>query len=198
MNHFILSFELEYIAEGRDSDMENFKAVSERLFILRFTDNLRLALSDGELNAEAYAAAAALEICMLAPEFIEPIAKSILFGCAYLETLSDIKSLYDGERVPVIKSSHTMSVSDVLGGIKYYRPLQEGITYRQFLIAFIGAMSIEKQNMRSMDIMELNIRQKTGNSLFKMDKCLERINVSVTANGSGIGKYVLERTYGYF
>ncbi len=194
----MLKLETEYMIAGENSDYANFRNVAERIFMIRFADNLRLALGDGGLQSEAFGVAEALEICAYDASFIDPVALSILYACAFLETLSDMEILYGGGRIPVIKSSHSMHVSDVLAGNRYIRGGGEGLTYRQFLICFLSLMSDELLNFRVMDLMELEIRRQSGNPRFLMDRCVERVRVSLKAKGGGPGIYELDRTYGYY
>ena len=48
----LLSCQLEYIAVGEASDMDNMRAVAERLFRWRFADNASKAMADGGLRGE--------------------------------------------------------------------------------------------------------------------------------------------------
>lgn len=190
--------ELEYIISGEDNDYANYKEAIGRIFRIRFADNTALARNDGGLRGEAVAAAGLLEICTLDPSFIEPVAESILFAAAYLETLSDLKTLSEGGRVPLFKESHHMSVDHVLNGTRYTAGGDEGFTYRQYLILFLGMEEDDLLNFRTMDLMELEIRRLDSNPGFRMDRCIERLGVSIGAEGSGIGEYRVERTYGYY
>ena len=190
--------ELEYLISGEMSDYENFRAVAKRIFTIRFVDNVSLAMNDGGLRSEAVAAAELLEICTYDPSFIDPVATSILYACAYLETLSDLYALYGGGRVPVLKDSHHMRVDAVLGGHRYLSGGEEGLTYRQYLLLFLGMMEEGLLNFRVMDILELEVRRMSGNPLFRMDACMERLNADLCCRGSGLSEYRINRTYGYY
>ena len=65
----LLSCQLEYIIYGNSSDMENVRAVAQRLFRWRFADNLSCALSDGGLRGQAAAVAEELHAVQLKREF---------------------------------------------------------------------------------------------------------------------------------
>ncbi len=190
--------ELEYLTAGEMSDYENFRAAAERIFDIRFADNVSLALNDSGLRGAAVSAAQLLEICTYDPSFIDPVATSILYACAYLETLSDLHALYNGGRVPVLKDSHHMSVDAVLGGCRYLAGGEEGLTYRQYLVLFLAMMEEGLLNFRTMDIFELEIRRMSGNPLFRTDACVERMNADISCRGSGISEYRVNRTYGYY
>lgn len=193
-----LKCSLEYIAVGSDSDLSNFREVTDRIFKWRFADNLRLAFSDQGLRGEAVAAAMLLEVCTLNPAFIEPVADTIVAACAFLETVSDLRSILTDGKVPLIKESHNMSVSSILFGNRYHAKSEEGLSYRQYTEIMIINSDRREKIMRTMDLMEAETRVNTGNGGFCMDWCIEEITASVEARGSGIERYRINRKYGYF
>ena len=194
----LLSCQLEYLAEGKASDPENMKAVAERLLRWRFADNVRLALSDSSLRAQATEAANALQAVLLKREFEYPVTESILYACAFLESIGDLRTIYDGGSVPLRKSSHRMSVDKVLGGSIYDIEECGGFTYSQYLAGMLLLLGEEQLNLRAMDIMEMDIRYRNGNPGFCMDWCIERYEAVVSAKGSAAMNYQIKRKYGYF
>ncbi|MDE7285256.1 MAG: hypothetical protein K2N55_00210 [Lachnospiraceae bacterium] len=194
----LLSCQLEYIAEGKASDLENVRASAEELFSVRFADNTACALADGDLRAEAFAAAEELLAVSLKEELKAPVAESILYACAFLESISDVRAIYEGKSIPVRKSGHSMSVTHVLDGNFYCTGGNQGWSYEQYLAGLILLAGKEAVNLRAMDIMEMDIRLSDGNHNFKMDWCIERYEAIVTAVGDYGSCYELRRTYGYF
>lgn len=194
----LLSCQLEYIAEGKPSDLKNVRAVANRLFAIRFADNVGCALSDGDLRAQARAAAGELKAVQLKEEFREPVAESILYACAFLESIGDVRAIFEGKNIPVRKANHSMSVIHVLDGQFYCTDSNEGWSYEQYLASMILLAGEEKINLRAMDLMEMDIRLEDGNRNFKMDWCIERYEANVTAVGNTGGSYDLRRMYGYF
>lgn len=194
----LLSCQLEYIAEGRASDLENVRASAEELFRMRFADNAACALADGDLRAQAVAAAEELLAVSLKEELKAPVAESILYACAFLESIGDIRAIYGGKSIPLRKSGHSMSVSHVLDGSFYCTDSDQGWDYAQYLAALILLAGEETVNLRAMDIMEMDIRFSDGNHNFKMDWCIERYEAVVTAAGDYGSSYELRRIYGYF
>ena len=51
---------------------------------------------------------------------------------------------------------------------------------------------------RAMDVLEMDIRQMTGNGQFCMDQCVERMGIHVSAQGELDKHYETERIYGYY
>ena len=194
----LLSCQLEYLAHGKASDFENMKSTAEKLLKWRFADNASRALADGDLRTQALAAAEQLLAVMLKAEFKQPVAESILYACAFLESIGDVRAIYQGGAVPLRKSGHHMSVSRVLEGSLYQSEGGSGLTYRQYLAGMILLQEEETLNFRAMDIMEMDIRFCDGNENFCMDWCIERLEAQIVGKGSGTGRYVLRRKYGYY
>lgn len=194
----LLNCQLEYIVGGTESDWENVRIVAERLFLWRFADNVLCALSDGNLRAQAFAAAEELQAVSQKEELKEPVAESILYACAFIESIGDLQTIYSKGTIPVRKSSHQMSVSHVLNGNLYTTGSSSGFSYEQYLA---GMILLEKEtdvNLRAMDIMEMDIRFRDGNQYFAMDWCIEWYEAGISAKGSHGAAYFIRRKYGYF
>lgn len=194
----LLSCQLEYLVYGKESDLENMRATAARLLKWRFADNASRALADGDLRAQALAAADLLLAVTLNPAFREPVAESILYACAFLESIGDVRVLYEGGRVPVRKAAHQMSVTHVLGGGMYRTAGGEGWSYLQYLAGMILLLDQTTENLRAMDIMEMDIRFHDGNMNFAMDWCVERIEAEITGSNNWGNHYLIRRKYGYF
>lgn len=194
----LLTCQLEYLVQGKDSDLENVRGVAEKLMRWRFSDNLSRAISDGDLRAQAMDAAEKLQAVQLKEALRDPVAESILYACAFLESIGDIQSLYNGGRVPVRKTGHQMSVNQVLHGNFCATNSSSGLTYEQYLACMLLLTEDDILNLRAMDLMEMDIRYSDGNHNFAMDWCIERYEATVIAK-SGFGiNLSLRRKYGYF
>ena len=194
----LLKCQLEYVACGKASDLENVRVVGERLFRWRFADNLSCALADGGLREQAEAAASILQAVQLQEALKEPVVQSILYACAFLESVNDMRVLYQGGEVPVRKESHGMSVAHVLSGSRYRADTGEGLSYKEYLAGMLLLLDEEKLNLRVMDIMEMEMRLLDGNPHFAMDWCVERYDVKISAVNHFGDKWVINRRYGYY
>ena len=193
-----LSAQLEYLLAGESSDFENVRAAVAEIFTIRMGDNVRLVMGDGGLYEAAAGVADALLAVQLCGAFREPVIQSILYACAFLESVSDVNSLLHGGRVPLRKDSHSMSVSYVTAGSIYFNGSQEGLSYSQFLIGMLSSKEERTMLARAMDVLEMDIRQMTGNGQFCMDQCVERMEIHVSAQGGLDKHYETERIYGYY
>ena len=193
-----LSYELEYIINGSGSDYENFQYVINQIYLERLADNYRIAMADASLKAEAYAVASEIAVCMLAPEFIEPVAESMVYAAIFLETVSDVSVILEGGRIPLVKAHHNMNISHVLSGAIYKISGSEGVTYRQYLVLLLAMTEYETKNMRAMDLMEIHIRKIENNPLFSMGWCVERFKGKLEATDTLVRKISIEGTYGFY
>ena len=91
-----------------------------------------------------------------------------------------------------------MSVDNVLTSNFYCTNSSTGFSYGQYLAAMILMVDETKQNLRAMDIMEMDLRYHDGNRNFSMDWCVERFEAKVACRGGYGDHYLLDRKYGYF
>lgn len=195
-----LQYQLEYIAQGRESDYENLKAVAEKLLQWRFAQNTDYVFQSSGLYQEAWEMAGELPAVLLKPEFQGPVAESILYACAYLETLAELKCLFSGGEIdPAADSFHT-GTEDVAAGTLPAAAYSEagGISYEEYLACMLLLLPGRIRNFRTMDIMEMDIRLIYGSPFFAMDWCVERYTAKITGKNSSGREYALCRTYGYY
>ena len=107
----VLSYELEYILAGKDSDRENLEKTAEKLMALRTGMNMLYLLRDGRKRAEAEAAAAAL-VGFTGVLPLVRLTEALLLGAwALAEAVSDEKILFAGGEVPLIKTERDWKLS---------------------------------------------------------------------------------------
>ena len=193
-----LQCQMEYIVMGERSDYENVKAVVNRLLEWRFDINATYALSNAELYHHAKDIAKQLEVVAVKDEFCEPVTKSILYACAYLESVGELQSLLQGGKVEAEKNNWNTGIEQVISGVILQINGQLGYSYEEYLFCLVMQLSEEERNMRSMDIMEMDIRYLTGDMYFSMDWCVERFTAEAYALEKSGKKYYLKRCYGYY
>ena len=196
--HRVLSCQMEYLLAGGDSDLKNLEETVRQMFLWRMYDNQRMAFQDNTLYGEAMTCAEELMAVQLKPEFREPVIKSILYACAFLESVSDMKILLHGGNVPLRKTGHAMSVNNVKNGTVYTGDGQEGLSYRQYVEGMLYLEDLQRITIRAMDLMEMDIRRNTRNDFFSMDFCVERFCAKISARGAFGKSYGTSRKYGYF
>lgn len=196
------SYQVEYILQGKGNDLDNLRSTANQILLVREAANAAYLFSDGQKKAEARGAALLITGVLGMPELEEPVTQLLLFAWSYAESVKDLRMLFDGEKVPVIKDSGSWNTpfSQLLtfrGHLSEYTKGQKGLGYGDYLQAFLFLKSQEKVTERLMDVMEADIRQTKGNSCFRIDGCMDAMTAEASVS-SGYGyQYSIKRTYGY-
>ena len=197
--------EIEDILTGKLDDEKARKKVRSNLKVIRNILNLAYLYSSSEKRNAA----------MLAAQFLMPeapiIAQAlILEGWAYMEAENDIKLLYAGKEVPIIKKDENWAVSlDGLMAAEYgmdasgaaadedprpsaasgkenanYLPPKkiEGKNYEGYLRILAAALPQETALLRMMDIIQINMKYLYC-EYFLIDDCYVGLKYSITVNG---------------
>ena len=156
-----LNYEMEYLLGGKNSDIDNLKTTVNRLLLLREGANLLYLETQPEKIRQAMSAALALTSVVANPELAEPVKQAILAAWAYAESISDVRILLNGGKIPLVKTEaewHTdlqhlgSSLQNVDRGKK-----QNGLSYAGYLQILLRTVSEKKLVFRSMDLIEHNL-----------------------------------------
>ena len=198
-----LCYEIEYMLGGKSSDYENLSSVAKQILLIRETINLTYLLTDSEkmslMEEFSYALATLIACPELAPVF------QILFISiwSYVESVADVKILFDGGKIPFLKSEETWN-TDLDSGLgmnfdeKESEEVQDGMDYKQYLELLLLFSNNEKVTYRSMDLIEMQIRQTEENKNFRMDGCADDFLVNIVFDISMFGSYQIVRKFGFF
>lgn len=199
----MLSYELEYIISGKKSDRENLEAAVRKLTALRFAPNYGYLMTDGAKKAEAEAMAATLAGVIALPALTGIIRHGILLAWAFGESLMDVRSLLSGGKVEMIKTKENwnLQLSALLELGKKSHIAEEGhsekgLSYKEYLRMLLFAVSREDSVMRSLDVIEMNLRMSEG-EFFRVDFCVSKLKVKSTCRLRREVTYQFSNTYGY-
>ena len=199
-----LKYELEYLLEGKSSDIENLKAVVNKLLLLRETANVTYLFSDAAKMAEAEALAIALTVEIPVPGIEILVKLSLVFAWAYAEAVYDVRSLLHNKRVPLMKTAETWHYSlegmmgmagDSAEGEEGSGP-EDGLSYKDYLRVFLMVEGNDK-TLRATDVIEMDIRRTTGNQSFRMDGCMDLIRMNAYTISRYGKAHEVEREYFY-
>jgi len=203
-NNAGLEYELEYILFGQSQDKDNLKKIVTKLLIIREAANSIAIFIDENKISEAKVVASALALLLLSPELEEPLTEIILFAWAFAEACVDVRTLLDGGKVPLIKSSKDWvlgSLAKALGFKQYLKSGKikgkNGLSYSDYLLMFISTMDKDKKIKRSMDMIETNLRQTVGNYHFCIDQCIEFLEIEADITSLFKYEYSIRRYFGY-
>ena len=102
-----LKYQIEYILAGQKSDRRNLEKVAERLLLIREAVNCAYLFTDSARTGQAETMAMIVSLVLLNPELKDLFKTVLIFAWAYLESIQDLRTLFDGGRVPLWKSSDT-------------------------------------------------------------------------------------------
>lgn len=201
-NDKVLNYELEYLLGNSGSDYENLSVVAEKLLAVRECVNLIYLLSDSDKMTLIKEVSAALSAFIVSPE-LAPVFEVLIIGLwSYVESVNDVKILFGGGKVPLMKTKANWN-TDLESGFglqmitKSSKQLDDGMNYKQYLEMFLLFANNEKITFRSMDLIEMNIREITGNEAFRMDGLAEDFLANLIFEVPQFGSYQIVRRFGY-
>lgn len=196
----LLSYQIEYILYGLNSDASNLSACLATLFAIRSVGNFVSIYSSSTMKNQAKVTAELICGLLLSPE-LAPLLKEILLGVwALAESVADVKNLLDGGKVPLIKKDNQWSLSllGVLSGdFEGSGKKDDGLSYQAYLRVLLGLMNKQKKVERSLDIVEMDIRQTEGNEHFRIDRCIDYMKVQFGFEDAQGHDFVFEKKMCY-
>lgn len=199
-----LQYELEYLLEGRMSDMENLEAVIGKLCGIRFGINYAYLLTNQTMQAEAEAFAGTISVVAAVPA-LEPVMKqAILLLWSYGEAMMDVRALMEGEKVALLKSQDTwkLSLENLLnitgeGLPDSHNSEESGMTYREYLQMMLLTKEKSGVYMRALDLIEQNISNVDGQNFLKLDACVTGLSFHMVCPMRRNVTYEFQTSYQY-
>lgn len=198
-----LKYQTEYILSGKTGDIENLKSVARRLLLIREGVNMVHLVSDGTKRAQAAGLASAIASAFLIPPATGVIEAALLLCWAFGESILDVRELFDGGKVPLVKSASDWQLSlenlpELLNGLdSIRRGSEDGMSYEDYLQVLLLGISREEKITRAMDMIELCVREK-GRKNFRMDSCIVAAEISVDVKANKRKVFNVTRAYGYY
>lgn len=141
--------------------------------------------------------AAALTICtlLMVPQMAEAVKQAMLLIWAYREGILDVKYLLSGRRIPLAKTYDTWRLP--LGGIMGsgnavvteagLTDEEDGLNYEEYLRILLFLTDCGECSMRSLDMIEVGLKERKNLEFFHIDHCITRMKVkSIAELRSGI------------
>ena len=197
-----LKYQIEYILSGKDNDYENLSKIANRLLLLREASNMLYLWTDNEKKAEAETAALLISTIAMIPEAEPAIKQFILLTWATAESLSDLKMLFRGEKVPILKSYDSWNLSffefcTFSGNAGNHQNNLSGQSYTDYLRILLNFQNSEERLMRFLNIVEMDIRKTKYNENFKIDGCIDSMTVEALFYSNYGYRYGIKRFYSY-
>ena len=197
-----LSYELEYILGGKNSDKENLEALAKSLVLLRTGANAAAIYADGSLHTQISTAALQIASSFAAPECAPVIEPLLAAGLAWCEAVTDVRAMLSGFRVPLIKSAATWQVPVSSVPLMLTAPdslchdAEGGLTYEAYLRILLALQKQNTSQDRLLDVAEAAVRTVCGRPDFHIDLSIDtveaefsvlaedRVNLTVTRRAS--------------
>lgn len=143
--------------------------------------------SDKDMQMEVDTLATTLSAVFLSPEIGPVIKHALLLAWAYGESLTDVKTLLAGKKVPAVKSKESWNLTlDGLLELAKNRSIpegketEEGNSYEQYLQMMLVLKSKEELSMRALDLVEINLRSGMEKTFFRADACVSGADFDMT------------------
>ena len=212
-----LSYEIEYLLAGKESDIENLKVVAYELLAIREVINFMFLVSDSEKVMQAETAAMVVVGASLNPAIVNVVKMGILTAWALAESVLDVRALLSGKRIPLLKSEDTWTtdlnqIREITNGDYVAKESKWGLSYEDYLMVLLLMTKEEDVAMRAVNEQEATVRKVYGDTSFRMDTLLTEANVEavyyyepvfpflpvIDAEKRWEYKILSEESYGYY
>ncbi len=196
-----LAYQLEYLACGKESDASNLKQVLTELVVLRSCMDLAALRKDPKLSKEAELVATLISLAILNPEAEGAIREALVLIWGVAEGYHDVRVLIEGGKVPFFKGSedwHYGNLRNLLGGREGDAlATDRGLSYEQYLLGLLLTVNRKELTLRTMNLMEAEIRKTAGNGRFRLDACIDTMKVGARVESCYGYSVTMERTMDY-
>lgn len=160
-----LEYQLEYIISGESGDKENLENIMWRIFLSRAVGNYLFYHQDVEKLGKAEAEAAALVGITGNAALVSLVKEIILVSQAIEDGIGETKSIFAGEKVPVYQQGVLCEIE---------------MGYEEYLYLLLCFTETTGKIYRTMDIVESEIRKKSGYEGFRLDHCTDSFDLNCT------------------
>ena len=157
-----LKYQVEYIISGKESDTKNLEDIMWRIFLSRAGGNYLFYHQDVEKMAQAESEAIALVGITGNVVLINLVREILLISQAIQDGISETKLVFAGGEVPLYQNG-------VFSGVK--------LGYQEYLFLFLNMTEETTKIYRCMDIVEMEVRAKSGYGRFCLDHCTDSFEI---------------------
>lgn len=157
-----LEYQLEYIVSGKESDLDNLENIMWRIFLLRAGGNYLFYHQDAYELGKAQAEAAALVGFLGNAFLIEAVTEMLLISQSIEDGIVQTRQVFAGNKVPLYEKG-------VFSGVL--------LGYEEYLYLFLESTHQAHKIFRCMDLVEMEIREKSGYEKFSLDHCTDQFEI---------------------
>lgn len=198
-----LKYQMEYILCGKDNDLDNLKAVANKLLLIREGVNMAAILADSSKRMQVQALAVAIASAFLVPPASAAIEAALMLCWAFAESILDVRELFAGGKVSLVKSADEWQLSldnlqNLLDGLdSVRRGSSSGLSYEDYLQVMLLTQGKNNLLKRGMDMLEWSIREKSGNTNFCLDSCVVALEAQVDVSVDQLKTFTITKQYSY-
>lgn len=199
-----LAYETEYIIAGKSSDKENLESVLFRIFLIRMALNYSYLLTDTQKQSQAGTLAITISAVLLIPQASEILKQLILLAWSAGESVIDLRTLLSGKKAALVKDADNWQLplaSLLTLGISSENEagenVEHGITYEEYLRAFLFLENSTEVTVRTLDRIEENMKTEHGLEIFRADHCITKIEMKNKVEFFGGLTYTFPVYFGY-
>ena len=198
-----LKYQQEYLLGANDNDRDNLRFTANRLLLIREGINAAYLMSDAAKRAQMHTLALGIATGFLVPPAAIIIEAALLLCWSFAESILDVRELFYGGRVPLVKNAATWQLSlsnlpNLLESLDSQRKTAEnGMSYEDYLQVLLLAQSKKEKLERGMDMIEASIRESKGRDDFRLDCCIEAIEASIDIDANRNKVFTVTRQYSY-
>ena len=198
-----LNYQVEYILGGKNSDRENLKSIATKLLLIRQGVNMAALFADGGKRIQIETLSLAIASTFLVPPAAVVIEAALMFCWAFAESLLDVRVLFSGGHVPLVKTASDWqlslsNLSDILNRLDHTgKDSAGGMSYEDYLRVLLIAKGKQEKVIRGMDMIECAVREKGKRPGFQMDHCIVALEASADINANKKKIFTVTRQYGY-
>lgn len=208
----LLQYETEYIIAGKNNDTDNLRTVADRILLIRGGANSIYFFANEQLMAEAKSMASSVSLILFFPQLEILFEAAIIAGWIYAESVVDVKQLFSGEKVPLIKGDGDWNLSlenalgitidtvkNAVGDAADEENTEEkgGLGYEDYLRLLLYVTLLDEKTGRCMDIVEMDIRQEEGYEHFCLDQCIAAVTFQMVYSSRSGYSFLMQRSCHY-
>ena len=185
----LLSYEMEYVLCGEDTEEKNLAGTLDRLLLLREAANLAHVLADSKKMAQIEEATGVIGL-LAGGNYA--VAKAVEIGLAgvwaYAESVLDVRALAQGEKIPFLKqeSEWTLDLSEIFRARnkdEKAKMCTGGLGYTDYLKQLLFLTGNQKLAYRMMEVMELGMQGQKEYENCRMDHMIVMLRFKVRWKG---------------
>ena len=184
-----LVYEQEYILSGNGSDIENLTETVSKIMMVRMVTSGAYVLTNPTLHSRAAEIASSL-VGFTGLYFLTSIVKyMIMFVWSAEQALVETAAIVAGKKIPILTTSSSYCIDSfdpaaitpdgIRNKVKSFKESELSLLYGDYLLMFMIMLPCEELSLRSMDMIEENIRWAYDDN-FLLENCITGFDTKLT------------------